>query len=578
MQKYKLNIHKNREVVKNIVKEVLNDSTKSNKDVERVLRKNPLSKGSIASKGAVINALDSISISKKDKQAFIEKFKMKKIRTASGVSPVTTLTKPFPCPGKCIFCPNDTRMPKSYLSDEPGAQRAESNLFDPYFQTHNRLAALKNIGHSISKIELIILGGTWSSYPKSYQVWFVKRCFDAMNNFYNSDQSLQKPKNIKSPISKTENIEGEHIKKTYNQVISTALNRQQEIKEKATFEELFRSQKANEKSKVKCIGLSIETRPDEISKKEVINIRKLGATKVQIGIQSLNDKILHLNKRGHGQKQTAKALKLLRKAGFKLHAHYMPNLYGSSPTKDVEDFKKVFSEKEFRVDEIKIYPCSLIQSAELMQYYKNGSWKPYTRDELLFVLCQVYKQVPQYCRVTRMVRDIPSTDIVDGNKLTNFRQIVEEELKKQKIKLNDIRSREIRHKKVKKEDLTLKILNYKTSVGEEYFLQFVTSKNQIAAFLRLSLPKTKSNFIKELEDCSVIREVHVYGEAVDVGKTKKGKAQHLGLGKALIKNSEEISKEKGFKKIAVISSIGTREYYKKFGYNLVDLYQVKSLG
>lgn len=577
MQKYKLNINKNREIVEKIVNEVLKDSTKSNKDIEKILRKNPLKEGDIASKGAVINALDKIDISKKNKQAFIEKFKMKKIRTASGVSPVTVLTKPFPCPGKCIFCPNDTRMPKSYLSDEPGAQRAESNYFDPYFQTFNRLAALKNTGHSISKVELIILGGTWSSYPKSYQIWFVKRCFDAMNNFYNTDQKLKKPINIKSPIKKTESISGENITKTYNQVISTALNRQQELKEKATFKDLFKVQKDNEKSRIKCIGLSIETRPDEITKEEVINIRKLGATKVQIGIQSLNDKVLQLNKRGHDSKQTAKALKLLRKAGFKLHAHYMPNLYGSTPKEDIKDFKKVFSKREFRVDEIKVYPCSLIQSAQLMKYYKNGSWKPYTKAELLYVLCEIYKLVPQYCRVTRMVRDIPSTDIVDGNKLTNFRQIVEKELKDNGVKLKDIRSREIRHRKVKKEDLKLKVIKYKTSVGDEYFLQYVTKNNNIAGFLRLSLPVTKSNFIKELESCSVIREVHVYGEAVDVGKIKIGKAQHLGLGKSLIKKAEKISKRHKFSKIAVISSIGTRQYYSKLGYNLIELYQVKEL-
>lgn len=576
MQKYKLNIHKNREIVETIVKEVLKDSTKSNKDIEQILRKNPLKEGDIASKGAVINSLDKIEISKKDKQIFIEKFRMKKIRTASGVSPVTVLTKPFPCPGKCIFCPNDTRMPKSYLSDEPGAQRAESNYFDPYFQTYNRLAALKNTGHSISKVELIILGGTWSSYPKSYQIWFVKRCFDAMNNFYNTDQKLKKPSAVKSPIKKTEDIKGENITKTYNQVISTALDRQQELKEKATFSKLFKAQKLNEEAKIKCIGLSIETRPDEINEMEVINIRKLGATKVQIGVQSLNDKVLGLNKRGHDKKQTAKALKLLRKAGFKLHAHYMPNLYGSSPSEDIKDFKKVFGEKDFRVDEIKVYPCSLIQSAELMKYYKNGSWKPYTKAELLYVLCEIYKQVPQYCRVTRVVRDIPSTDIVDGNKLTNFRQIVEKELSDNGIELKDIRSREIRHKKVKKEDLKLKVIKYKTSIGDEYFLQYVTRDNQIAGFLRLSLPSTKSNYIKELANCSVIREVHVYGEAVDVGEVRKGKAQHLGLGKSLIKKAEDISKKHDFNKIAVISSIGTRQYYSKLGYNLIDLYQVKN--
>jgi len=344
---------------------------------------------------------------------------MKETRTISGVTPVTVLTKPFPCPGKCIFCPNDVRMPKSYLSDEPGAQRALSNKFDPYLQTFNRLLAFKNTGHPTDKIELIILGGTWSSYPETYQIWFVKRCFDALNDFENySANEMIKENDLDLPFeeAKLEEIDGSVLNKTYNQVISNAIkNTQNILKEVATWDELFLAHERNVKSKSKCVGLVIETRPDEIDEDEVIKIRKLGATKIQIGIQSLNDEVLKLNKRGHDVAKTIEALDLIRRAGFKIHGHYMPNLYGSNPEMDILDYNKMFNEIYFRPDELKIYPCSLIKTAELMQVYKKGLWNPYSHEELSKVLSKCITITPRYCRLTRIIRDIPSTDIVVGN-------------------------------------------------------------------------------------------------------------------------------------------------------------------
>jgi len=500
----------------------------------------------------------------------MKNIKMKNTRTVSGVTPVTVLTKPFPCPGKCIFCPNDVRMPKSYLSDEPGAQRANRNNFDPYAQTFNRLLAYKNIGHPTDKVELIILGGTWTSYPETYQIWFVNRCFNAMNDFNEKSNSTYESKMEMPYEEKSLDISK---KESYNSKISKALVNNNE---KSSWEELFKSQEKNVNSQTRCVGLVIETRPDEITEKEVIRIRKLGATKTQIGFQSLNDKVLELNNRGHNVETTRNAVKLLRQAGFKIHAHWMPNLYGSNPENDINDFKKMFKDADFMPDELKVYPCSLIKSAELMDYYKKGLWKPYSEDELKYVLKEIYKITPEYCRITRMIRDIGSQDIVVGNKKTNFRQIVEKELGDENAILNEVRSREIRGQKVSLEKLNLDVVKYQTSISTEYFLQYITKERKIAGLLRLSIPKIEP-YIAELKAATIIREVHIYGQSIEIGSHTKGKAQHLGLGKGLIKKAEEISKKDGFNKIAVISAIGTREYYSKLGYHQIDLYQVKEI-
>ena len=546
----------------------------SEKEILKILRENTKAGGGLYSKSEIL-----AEIEKQDNPLYkrlIPIIKMKSTRTISGVTPVTVLTKPFPCPGKCIFCPNDVRMPKSYLSDEPGAQRAFKNKFDPYAQTFNRLLAYKNIGHPTDKVELIILGGTWTSYPKTYQIWYIKRCFDAMNDFKNSDDKIYNSRlEIPYDEKSLHEINGEKISETYNKVISHAIipKESQAEKETATWQELFAVQKQNENEKARCIGLVIETRPDEISESEVINIRKLGATKVQIGFQSLNDKVLELNHRGHNVATTRNAVKLLRQAGFKIHAHWMPNLYGSDPKADVKDFKKMFSDPDFMPDELKIYPCSLIQSAELMQYYKKGLWKPYTFEELSYVLEECYKLTPEYCRITRMIRDIGSQDIVVGNKKTNFRQIVEINLKKQKAEIREIRYREIRGDAVEADELNIKQTKYETSVSTEYFLEYVTAKNKIAGFLRLSIPKIE-NYISDLKNAAIIREVHIYGQSIKIGQKDKGKAQHLGLGKNLILLSKKLTKENGFDKLAVISSIGTRVYYKKHGFEMKELYQL----
>lgn len=535
MSKYDFNPTKHQKKLLPLLNHLNQVDSLTLKTYQRLIKQHLKTKSSLFSKTEIIAGLRHFKFSSQ----LIEKLQMKPIRTQSGVVPVTLLTKPYPCPGKCIFCPNDPKMPKSYLSQEPGAQRAAKNQFDPYHQVTNRLIAFYANGHSTDKVELIVLGGTWSSYPKTYKIWFIKRCFEALNDFI-----PKKTKKLGVP----------------------------QISGKSTWEVLKKVQLKNESAITRCVGLSLETRPDFINKQELVRFRQLGCTKVQIGIQSLDNKVLHLNKRGHTIKETKQAIKLLRLAGFKIQAHWMVNLYGSTPKKDITDFKKLFSQSDYRPDELKLYPCSLIASAELMSYFKKGLWQPYTKAQLLSVLTTILPLVPAYCRVTRVIRDFSADDIVTGNKLSNFRQLVEAEVLKQGKTIKEIRFREIRTRKTDPKGFKLKIINYQTSTGIENFLSVVTPKNQIVAFLRLALPKTKS-FITELETSALIREIHVYGPALSLGDKASGKPQHLGLGAKLINQAKILAQAAGFKRLSVISSVGTRAYYRRQGFQDGSLYQ-----
>jgi elongator complex protein 3 len=548
-------------------------------------------------------------------QEFYEKLLLKPVRTISGVAPVTVLTKPYPCPGNCIFCPNDLRMPKSYIAEEPGAQRAERNFFDPYLQVYSRLSALQQMGHSVDKVELIVLGGTWTAYTENYQRWFIKECLQAMNDFGFHDQTKAREKKYQDWQEKikkwqekfkkqpflTNNAEenrqnfanlqmkGETSQATYNQLINQYYKGPEEAVgmsawQVATWQELESVQQKNEMAQSRCVGMVLETRPDEITANATVNLRRLGATKIQIGVQSLDDEVLRLNKRGHDVATTARAFALLRQAGFKIHVHYMANLYGSTPEKDAKDFRKLFADPRFCPDELKIYPCSLISTAALMRYYKQGLWHPYSEEELLDLSVKMLTQVPEYCRVTRMIRDIPSQDIVVGNKKSNFRQIAMDQIQKSKLAIVEIRSREIRNEKFHSDEVKLRIKSYETSVSQEKFFQFVVpvekdgqKTERILAFLRLSLAKPLENpvaeLLPELKNAALIREIHVYGRALGIGQENDRQAQHFGFGKRLIAEAQRLAAKAGFKKLAVISAIGTREYYRQRGFEDAGLYQ-----
>lgn len=609
MQSYHFDIQANRDRLIPFLLELQVQPDLSRKKIERLIKKHPSASGAIFTKDQLVRAYRELAGTQgllPLDETVLTQLQMKPMRTMSGVTPVTVLTKPFPCPGTCIFCPNDIRMPKSYLSDEPGAQRAERNYFDPYLQTYNRLQAFQNIGHPVEKIEIIILGGTWSYYPEPYQRWFIKECFRALNEFGHQDDRARVEKTYQdmelaykaadahAPSSnpsqnkhvlQSRSIKGEDLQKTYNQVISELYVAPERMAgfdayQSTSWEELSEQQRLNETANCRNVGLVIETRPDNISEEEVIKIRRLGCTKTQIGFQSLNDDVLSKNKRGHDVAATRRAVGLLRQAGFKIHAHWMANLYGSSVELDKQDYLKLFSDPDFKPDELKIYPCSLIGSAELMQYYKKGLWKPYEYHELLDVLTSCLTHTPEYCRLTRVIRDIPSTDIVEGNKLTNFRQIAEQAMEKAGEHSQDIRAREIRGQQYDIESLQLSEVSYDTTTATEIFLQYVLpvpdKPPRIAAFLRLSLPKQDS-FIPELTKTAMIREIHVYGRAVGLRKKAQDATQHGGLGSQLIERAKQIAADHAYQQLAVISAVGTREYYRKRGFRDGELYQLQTL-
>jgi elongator complex protein 3 len=523
-----------------IIEEVIACERVDQRALDRIVRRHPKQGRGLYSKREILSAFRDRGGGESGgafERAFVEKLRTCPTRSVSGVTPVAVLTKPFPCPGRCIFCPSDEHMPKSYLADEPGCQRAAANRFDPYLQTWNRLLAYRRMGHPTAKIELIVMGGTWSFYPEAYQVWFVRRCFEALNDF-------------------GAELDGRR--------------RAAEFADEAPcWEALEEAQCANESSQSRCVGLALETRPDHVSEEEVVQIRRLGGTKVQVGVQSLSDPVLRKNRRGHDVAASRRALRLLRGAGFKLHVHWMPNLYGSSPAADIEDFDRLFTDPDFRPDEIKIYPCSFVEGAEPERHHRSGGWRPYTHQELLEVLSGCLRRIPECCRLTRMVRDIPSHYIVAGNKLTNFREVVTAHLAEQGFRSRDIRAREIRGHPCDPERLSLTSMEYDTSLGCEHFLQFVTPRGVLAAFLRLSLPANGGG--------AMIREVHVYGAAADLGERSPRKAQHLGLGRQLVEEAARLAALSGHRELAVISAVGTRDYYRSLGFRDRGLYQYRSL-
>lgn len=457
----------------------------------------------------------------------LAKIRVKPSRTLSGVTVVTVLTRPHPCPGECIFCPDYEGMPVSYLPDEPGAMRALHHEFDPYDQVAARIQALYEIGHPTDKIELLVLGGSWSAYPQKYQEWFLRRCFEAMNET-----------------------------------------------ESGT---LAKAQALNETAQHRNVGLTIETRADLVTRAEVERLRKLGVTKVQMGVQSLNDEILALNKRGHTAQETRQAVALLRAAGFKIVLHWMPNLLGATLESDKEDFAHLW--EWLSPDELKIYPTQLLEGTELFTYWERGEYKPYTTDELIKLIADIKLTIPRYCRVNRVVRDIPSDNVVEGNKRTSLRQDVHRELERQGEGCQCIRCREVRGQEVEPEACELSDLVYSANGAEEHFLSYVTPDDKLAGFLRLSFPSHLSpkTGLEDLAGAAIIREVHVYGQSLGVGRELGGAAQHAGLGTSLMREAEETAKEAGFSRLAVIAAVGTRHYYLERGFERGRYYLVKAL-
>ena len=509
----------------------------------------------------------------------LERLRLKPVRSQSGVTVLTVFTKPFPCPGTCIFCPNDVRMPKSYLTDEPGAQRAEQFAFAPYRQTTARLQAFFNMGHPLDKIEVIVLGGTWSFYPEAYQRWFICRVFEALNDFDGSRGFDL----IAEPQSTLPNADSAlPAGMSYNQAVTARYsdNHQaantDDVSEAASWGQLEAAQRRNEQTACRCVGLVVETRPDYATPAEVIRLRRLGCTKVQLGLQSLDDTVLTANARGHDVAAARRAIRLFRQAGFKIHAHWMPNLYKATLETDQADFRRLFDDPDFRPDELKIYPCALIDDTPLLAHFRAGRWQPYSDPELIALLADCLLITPEYCRLTRIIRDIPATAIVAGSTTSNLREVVERTLAARGQHSQDIRAREIGAGSVSRAALTLDEQRYVSSTGTEVFLQWLTAQRQIAGFLRLLLPAAPS-FIAELGQAAIIREVHIYGQSLMLGQPGSGQAQHGGLGSQLLERAAAIARAEGYGRLAVISAVGTRPYYRARGFVDGTLYQFRDL-
>jgi len=483
----------------------------------------------------------------------LEKILLKRpIRSLSGFINVSVLTKNYPCPGNCIYCPIETNLPKSYVSGEPAVERAKKLNFDPYLQTLKRIEMLKNEGHPTDKIDLRIVGGTWSYYPHRYQTWFIKRCFQACNE---ADKNKSRAKN----------------------------------------QTLAAVQKINETAKHRITGISIETRPDFINEKEIKRLRMLGVTRVELGVQSIYDEVLKINQRGHSVKEIIFATKLLKDSGFKICYQIMPNLLGSNLKKDEKMMNELFENPDFRPDYLKIYPCALIKSALLYKFWKTKKYKPYSLSELKELLIKIKTKIPYYVRIQRIMRDIPPGQIITGGaKILNLRANVLTEMKMKKMQCKCIRCREIKENYNPKEKLFLFRENYTASQGKEIFLSFENkSRTKLLSLLRLRITSLPSS--SPLSSPAIIREIQTFGPALKIKESKaffsisplnrasiikesKIAPQHQGLGKKLIQEAEKIAKnEFSATKIVIIAGVGARQYFKKLGYRLKNTYMYKKL-
>lgn len=435
----------------------------------------------------------------------------KPTKTISGVAPLAVMLPPRKCDhGACLYCPS-LNAPQSYTPESPAVIRARECEYDPSRQVKARLKAFKAMGHPTDKIELIIMGGTFLSYPEKFQFDFVKKCYDALNN-----------------------------KK------STSLNQ---------------AKKINERAKNRCVALCIETRPDVCKPHQIKNMLEWGATRIELGVQAIDDKIYKKVNRGHSVQDVIDATERLKKAGFKIGYHLMPGIPGSNPKKDIQMFKKIFKSKNFKPDQIKIYPCQVLKGAGIENLYYGGEYVPYTKQQTAETIINMLKLTPRYCRIMRIMREIPPTYLVAGIKNIDMRKDIEEKIRASKTKIKEIRFREIgfalRDNRRVNPETKIKTTKYKSSKGTEFFIEAINKDNILFGLIRLRLDK----------NMATIRELHVYGPALKL-KEKGQHSQHTGLGRQLLKTAEQITKKYKQKKLRIISGVGVREYYKKLNYKL----------
>ena len=484
----------------------------------------------------------------------------KPAKTLSGVAVVSAMTQPSPCPhGKCKYCPGgpDLDVPQSYTGKEPATRRAIRYLFDPFLQVTFRLAQLKDIGHPVDKVELIVMGGTLTAQDIDYQDWFVKECLRAMNEFDASYKLIER--------------------------LGEQGFMKRRAEEKRAFHYREDIQKANERSSVRCVGLTFEPRPDWAKKDQIDWMLGLGVTRVETGVQCPFDFVYRRVDRGHTVADVAEATQQMKDSGLKVSYHMMPGILGNRPELDLDGFKKIFTDERFKPDMLKIYPCLIIKGTEYYDMWKKGEFEPMTTEQAVDLIVKVKEMMPPWVRTMRVMRDIPSNLVEAGIKSSNLGQLVDREMEKRKLRCQCIRCREVGHMLEKgmipdEKNIRLKRKEYAASGGKEIFLSYEDVKKGILlGFLRLRMPCYP--FRPEIDaKTSLVRELHVYGPMVEIGEKPKEKWQHRGYGKELLNEAEKISCEEYDKeKILVTSGIGAREYYKKQGYLRNGVYMGKKL-
>jgi len=434
------------------------------------------------------------------------------------------MAKPFPCPGRCVYCPGLSGAPKSYTVESPAVLRAIKCNFEPGKQVQIRLKTLADMGHAEDKVELIIMGGTFLAYPRDYQYQFVKDCYDALNGIASVD--------------------------------------------------LGEAKKFNEVAEHRCVGLCIETRPDWCGEEEIKSMLEFGATRVEIGVQTLDDDIHRLTKRGHGVAEVISATRLLRDYGFKVYYHWMPGLPGSTPEHDLELSRKLFDDEHFRPDGIKLYPTLVIAGSELENWYHDNRYYPYKDEEMINLLVNIKTLIPKYVRIPRLMRDIPVKFIIAGCKDLALRGSIRKRMDELDIRCKCIRCREYGHRlrdgwAIGQPRLTR--MDYETYGGREIFLSYEDTNETLFGLLRMRIKTIAGN-----ANLALIRELHIFGPEVPLGEKGNQVAQHRGLGESLLREAERIARAEFYAgELSILSGVGAREYYRSFGYNLENAYMVK---
>ncbi|MBT3813979.1 tRNA uridine(34) 5-carboxymethylaminomethyl modification radical SAM/GNAT enzyme Elp3 [Candidatus Woesearchaeota archaeon] len=502
-----------------------------------------------------------------------KKLLTKPTRTMSGVAPVAIMTKPFPCPhaqtvGPCIMCPGGPKsefgdVPQSYTGKEPATMRGIRNKYSAYLQVFNRLQQYILLGHNCEKVELILMGGTFPSFPEDYQEEFVKEAFQAMNDFSEKFfvdggfDFLCFKEFFELPTEDFGNQE--RAARLHEKILS--------LKKDTSLET---EQKKNETAHLRCVALCIETRPDYGMLKEGNQMLRLGCTRVELGIQSVYDDVLEKMKRGHTTQQTKDSIRTLKDLGFKVAGHYMPGLPGTDREKDLAGMKQLFTDSDYCPDMIKLYPCMVTKGTKLYDEWEKGNYKPLDAKEAASLIAEFKKSIPEYCRVMRVQRDIPTYQIAAGVEMTNLRQYIHQNYD---VKCRCIRCREPKGQEVDWGSVGIKVNEYNASKGKEFFISVEDTKNDfLVGFLRMRFPA--ESLREEITfDSAIVRELHIYGTATSLGS--EGSVQHRGWGKKLLLEAEKIAKEHSKNKVVIISGIGVRGYYQKLGYELEGVYMVK---